>query len=90
MTGGGEFFESEELIPPLVEAPREHVSERAANCFPTDSTPIHEGVWVSAVVDGGLIVARDGVTGRRLGTLSSVDEWYAPIRSEYADRYGLT
>jgi hypothetical protein len=96
-TGGGEIFESEELLSPLGDAEAEdsvvltlrfHV-ERG---LPQRFVLFHEGGYgLSAVdVEAGDYVVMDPSTYAVRSRHKSLDDWYRQgVRAEYAARYGL-
>lgn len=91
VTGGGELFETEELLDPLDDrnfgvAPR---TKDLREVIPAGSTVFHEGIWLTVITTDGQIEAVDRPGGRTRRRYPSLDDWYADIRSEYAERYGL-
>ena len=99
-TGGGDLFESETLLGPLVEDEDDNVLKvneyHWSKGLPSDLLIFHEGLCLSAsFVDrprhrNQLVSFRSGSyqIGRQFDTFN---EWYQQtIRAEYAERYGLT
>lgn|SRR5262249_4341253 len=95
VTGGGETFESEKFLQPLVSADvDDSVAQVTAWCeergMPHGFVVFHEGFSFTAIrqLDGAYVsLDRDlRVTGE-YGTL---DRWYVKVlRAEYGQRYGL-
>jgi len=99
-TGGGDLFESETLLGPLVKDEGDNVLKlneyHWSKGLPSDLLIFHKGLCFSASsVDSRrhrnrLVSFRSGSyqIGRQFNTFN---EWYQQtIRAEYAERYGLT
>lgn len=89
--GGGEVFESEEILPPD-DGP--YGIDRVTATFrskdlPNDLVVFHTGTWVSVLeVGSGSILVLDNFA--EIGRTRSFDSWYRQwIRGEYFERYGL-
>jgi hypothetical protein len=95
VTGGGEIFESEGFLPPLVSADgQEEIGQLTRWCqrrgLPNNFVVFHEGLGFTAVrcadqayvsLDGDLRIA---------GEYPTLEQWYVDVlRREYAERYGL-
>lgn len=94
-TGGGEFFESEELWAPLAPV-MAHLDFLEINRYyrerglaPTYLV-FHTSTGLSVVrqPDGALVQLAEP-TFAEVRTFASLDEWYAPLRDIFAPRYGL-
>lgn len=96
MTGGGEIFEGEKFLAPLI-SPRgeEEIAQVTEWCqsrgMPSGHVVFHEGLGFTAVrCDDGTYVSFDGEL-RTAGEYTSLEQWYSEVlRAEYAERYGLT
>jgi hypothetical protein len=94
--GGGEMFESEEILVPLdgpeFGADFDSANERHhAAGLPDDLFVFHEGTWLSAVRGyEPCYVCLDPRTYAVIEAFSSLQEWYErTVREEFAERYGL-
>ena len=91
-TGGGELFESEELLPPL--AGEDGFIERTLALrqrgLPGGLVAFHQGAWVSAFrgADPPIVALRPR-TFTVIATFDNLADWYGHLRREYAERYGL-
>lgn len=97
ITGGGELFESEDLWAPLAPPPvgypedfesinRQYRDRGMASIY----LVYHTGLGVSAVRQpDGALVSLSPQALSEIGTFSALDAWYAWLRLEYAERYGL-
>lgn len=90
--GGGDMFETEEVFAPS--GPQEYDIDLAnrqlwERGMPRNLLAFHSGLHVSAIDGRGQVVKVDAATMRPVGAFSSVDEWYADLRREYASTYGL-
>ena len=91
VTGGGDLFETEDLLDPL-DVNDFRVVRRTkdlAQVVPVGSTVFHEGSWLTVITADGRIVAVDRASGRTGRWYESLDDWYLDLRSEFAERYGL-
>jgi len=91
-TCGGEFFETEELLASLGYDPGEGVLQRSAeleHLIRPGAVVVHEGWLLTTLTADGELVAHDQGFGGRDRHYASLVEWYAEIRAEYAERYGL-
>jgi hypothetical protein len=96
ITGGGEIFESERILRPLISRDgQEEVAQVTSWCqergLPSGLVVFHEGLGFTAVrCSHGAYVSLDSrfsVTGE----YESLDGWYAEVlRAEYGPRYGLS
>jgi hypothetical protein len=90
--GGGEMFESEEILVPtervedmLAATDREAIKESGVEGF-----PFHAGYCLSMALPDQSYVAIGRYEAKLLGRFHSLDEWYVSVlRAEYASRYGL-
>ena len=95
ITGGGEIFESERFLPPLVSRDgQEEVAQVTQWCqdrgMPADLVVFHEGLGFTAVrcLDGAYVSFDSEL--RAGGEYTSLERWYSEVlRAEYAERYGL-
>ncbi len=96
VTGGGTVFESEELLPPLGTPDASealgarNVWHRSRGMAP-GFILFHEGSWLSAVraAEPQYVTLAPGYLVEE--TFPSLEEWYrCTLRSEFADRYGLS
>jgi len=94
-TGGGEVFETEMFLKPLVSSADEDGVEYATishqrRGIPPGLVVFHEGLGSTAVrCADGVYVSLD-FDSRIAGLYDSFDDWYVNVlRSEYAERYGL-
>lgn len=95
ITGGGQIFETETLLKPIVAAHDESGVERATNWLKSRGLPsgmlvFHEGLCFTTVrYDDGAYLTLDQ-RARVAGLYESFDNWYVQVlRAEYAKRYGL-
>lgn len=95
LTGGGEIFESERfLVPLLSQSGDEEIAQVTEWCqnrgIPSGLVVFHEGLGFTAVrCDDGAYVSFDSDL-RAAGEYTSLDQWYSEVlRKEYAERYGL-
>jgi hypothetical protein len=94
-TGGGEIFESESVLRPLISPDgQEEVEQVTQWCVHRGMPPglivFHQGLGFTATRSGdGMYVSLD-TNFRISGLYSSLDKWYVKVlRAEYAARYGL-
>lgn len=92
-TGGGDMFETEEVLCPSAKDLEHDLEYRGgqlvAGGLSEELLVFHAGLYLTAVGRDGKIVKLDPDTLRPSGSFSSLDDWYADLRAEYADRYGL-
>jgi hypothetical protein len=91
-TGGGDMFETEELLSPLAEglhALRERNLELRSAGLPADLLAFHVGLYITAVQPSGSLVALHPETLEVICAFDTLEEWYADLRREYAGTYGL-
>lgn len=92
--GGGELFESEELLAPyqMGEEMGRVTEWFRSRGLPAGLSVIHRGAWLSALqAASGCIIAFDMDSLTEVGQYRSLDAWYRRlIRAEYAHRYGLS
>ena len=95
-TGGGDIFESETLLRPVVDdRDDESVEHRTrwyrARGLPAGMFVFHEGMGVSAIRRERPGYVWFDMQERLAASYGSFDEWYVQlIRLEYAERYGLS
>lgn len=97
-TGGGDLFESEELLVPVKQTalPYGTVDERTEQWrqrgLPSWVVLFHEGAWVSGVDQRtGELIAFEPSNLSEYGRYANLDDWYrGTLRAEFAERYGLT
>lgn len=94
--GGGNLFESEEILAPFgaaTDAPQfdDRNKHHHANGLSPFMFVFHEGSWLSAVRGiEPVYVTLDERTYGTTAQFDSLDHWYAgSLRDEFADRYGL-
>jgi len=93
-TGGGDFFESETILGPIGGRDTGDESDGANGWhrqrgLPEDLWLFHVGITLSALrrTDNRYVtLSRAYIMEAEYSTL---DDWYAPIREEFAERYGL-
>ena len=86
-TGGGELFESENIVLPLGSDNAFDRTEALQAVIPRGALVFHEGMWIS-IGDRRTIAAVDG-HGRVIAEFESIDGWYDALRDEFGARYGL-
>ncbi len=90
--GGGYLFETEELLSPLGEGWLSIVNRNAAFYkagLPADYLVFHVGMHLSVVDRSGAMRSLDEANFKTIRTYAALDDWYADLRSEFAERYGL-
>ena len=94
-TGGGEIFESENILPPLTTAAGENELDCVTDWCRTHGAPdglvvFHQGLGYTAVrFADGAYLSLDG-NSRVLDQHRSLEHWYLEVlRAEYGERYGL-
>jgi hypothetical protein len=91
--GGGEMFETEELLGPVASAVyglEERNAELTRSGLSPDLLVFHAGLHVTAVSKDGGVVVLDPDSLVVVRTLGSLGDWYRDLRSEYGASYGLT
>ena len=91
--GGGDLFESETLLAPLVPG-HDNIDEHNAHLrqkgLPGDLYVFHVGAFTSAIErERSSLIQVDPTNWSKLGEYRSLSEWYSMLRAEFADRYGL-
>lgn len=95
-TGGGEIFESEQILGPcgdltLGDNVFDYNAELAGRGLPDNYCVFHTGMTLSAIrLSDNRYVELDFSDFSERRSFSSLEEWYLHlIRAEYADRYSL-
>lgn len=93
--GGGDLFESETILQPVVGTEDDLVLPRSkwlwGKGLDSDYYVFHEGLYVSVFRrSGNSLCSLNSRDFGQVGTFRTLDEWYlSTLRAEYADRYGL-
>jgi hypothetical protein len=92
LTGGGDMFETEELLCPMAagEHDLELVNTRMrASGLSADFLVFHIGLHVTAVQTDGQLAKVDAERLSQTGGFESLADWYLDLRREYGKAYGL-
>jgi hypothetical protein len=91
--GGGDMFETEELLSPTTSGPHslaEQNAELRRGGLPAGFLVFHRGLHMTAADPSGSLVALDPDTFDAVRRFDSLAEWYDDLRREYAATYGLS
>jgi hypothetical protein len=91
-TGGGDMFETEELLSPTAS---EHHDLEAVNHklwsagLPSELLVFHIGLFWTAIDGAQRVIKVDPDHLAPVASFESLSDWYLDLRSEYARKYGL-
>ena len=92
-TGGGELFETEDLLCPASTDLYDLVAVnegRWKQGLPHDRLVFHVGIFLTAIDPGGRLLQLDADSETEIGAFSSMDAWYLDLRATYGEKYGLS
>lgn len=92
--GGGDFFESEEILQPSRADEDDLVMPRSkwfwGKDIDSECYVFHEGMYISIFRRGDtLLRALNSTNFSEVGGFRTLDDWYLLFRTEYGERYGL-
>ncbi len=91
-TGGGDMFETEEVLSPLAVGDHDLAATNDqlwAQGLPSELLVFHSGLYMTAIGPEESVIRVDSIRLTQVGLFDSMSGWYADLRGEYAETYDL-